>query len=396
MTFETEPLRFRPMQWQEQSTMRGVQLPDGRLLPIQDDDLALAFKGLFKHLGETANDLSLQKLVLRYRIKGPSVRLATVQRLVEFLCTHDLLENPSAREWLQLVRGESPRPGLMKRLKNLIPLPQLIQQGTVDPEAWEQLPIIRQLDPDARKEILKGAVVKRFAPGQRLCRQASRDRHLMVMLSGQASVIKRWPGENGRVVAVLEKNSVFGEVSYFLNQPRSADVVAMSTCEVLCLPPSADVTLDKVQFARLQTRLRFLMALQRNPLFQDLPADAFDALLMRGTSVKFATGEPLVREHEAADSCFFLLQGKAIVYQKGVEINRLTSGSVIGEIGLLFGAGGRTATAIADGEVQAIRYEWEEFWTVLSRHLILGISLERLASKRLNRDQTRAFSMAEA
>jgi CRP-like cAMP-binding protein len=374
MGFETEKLRLKP-DWHN---------PD--LFPAHDQQLNEALRGLAKYQAQSRAPFTLQQVISHFHMNGPPVKLKTIQRMVEFLCERHLIENSSAHSWVSVLRRGAPRPSLKvwfdrlrMRAKEVLPAR----------EEWESLPIIRQLDAGLRAQVLKNAKVRRFTAGVRLCRQGGNDRELMILFTGQAAVVRR--RKTGKeTVAILEAGAVFGEISYFLNEPRTADVVAMSEGAVLCIPPpEGGKEADVGMFKALQTRIWFLQALQRNPLFEDMPAEAFDALLLHGHEEKFVSGQTIVQQGAPADACYFLIQGKVRVLQGGKEINRLTTGSVIGEIGLMFETGGRTASVVADSPVIAIKYSWAEYWDVLSAHLVLGVALEGLAEKRLARDEAR-------
>lgn len=437
MAFETEPLRLKPFTWVETETMRGVSVPGSSqvfALPTlqsrglrerrrtkrnDENELELCLRAAATRFAGHS-DLTLQQIILDFRTHGPAVRLRSIRKMIEFLFDHGLIESESASGWIELLtKGTPPRASVFQRIRDsflgqgraalpsspsqpsrLTLLPSAKNQTQPDP-SWAQLPVIRQLPPGLREKVLTGARVRKFKRGDFLCREGANDRELMILLSGQAAVVRKAGKkkdtlrneEPAKVVAVLETHAVFGEISYFLHEPRTADVVALSDGEVLCLPPRnhnrEQAELDLKQFKGIQTRIWFLQALRRNPLFQELPTEAFDALLMHGEVVNFEPGKALVREGDAADSCFFIIQGRVRVVQRGKEINRLTSGSVIGEIALLFGTGGRTASAIADTPVITVKYTWTEFWKVLSSHLVLGLALEGLAEKRLARDLAR-------
>jgi CRP-like cAMP-binding protein len=391
MAFELEPLGLKSLIWVETPSLRGIMTGKSPVVPVTDSELAAALEAIVKLQPELGTDVTLQKLLIHLRLDHHPVRLSTLLRAIEILHANRMLSNPGAAAWLGLFK---PKPQIKISLTDRVR--DLFSKSTAppvsqDPKEWEQLPIIRQLEPSARQEILRGATVRQVPRGIRLCRQGGLDRNLMILLSGQAAVIKKTSNKKRQTVAVLNKHAMFGETSYFLNEPRTADVVALSECQVLCMPPQVDgVQLHQEQFQRLQTRLWFLQALGGNPLFNEIPAEAFDALLLNGTMNRFAAGQTLVKENEAADACYFLINGTTAVSRNGELINRLTSGSVIGEVALMVGRGGRTATVKAETEVTVIKYDWKEFWSVLSSHFVLGLAFEGLADKRLARDRARA------
>jgi CRP-like cAMP-binding protein len=262
-----------------------------------------------------------------------------------------------------------------------------------DRKIWRELPLLRQLDSDLREALLANASVQTYPAGARLCSQGERRRELFILLSGQAMVVKRTRQGRAQTAAFLEEGAVFGEAAYFLDQPRTANVIAVSECVALRLPPDPRLAnLDLSRFSDLQTRIWFLQSLQLSPIFRNVPAEALDALLFQGRAVRFRPPERLVSEGDVANAVYFVVQGHGRVFQKGQEISKMQSGDVIGEIALMVGGSqgvARTATVIADSEVIAIELDRTKFWQILSSHLPLGLVLENLAFARLARDRAR-------
>lgn len=391
MAFETEPLQIKSFRWIENQNGKCIALRDSSELipvPTQDNpDLEKCIQAMMNLMG---SELSLQKTILFFRKNGPAVRLSTIKAMLEFFVEHGIIENPKASEWIELLSHGTPAPlSMIDQFKSYFwPQARAPQSAAeVSPSDWSTLPILRQLEPELQSTLLKNAKRKAFVKGTYLCKKGSRNRDLMILLSGRAAVV-----HDGKVVATLETHSVFGETGFFLNEPRTAHVVALEAGAVLCIspPPSREaIQVDIGKFKSVQSRIWFLQALQKNPMFREIPSEALDALLTQGQIVNFKEGEDLTREGMPADSCFFIIQGHVTVTQKGETINRLATGAVIGEIGLLFGSGERTATVTALENVIAIKYSTNDFWHLLSSHFALGLTMESLAARRLIRDLKR-------
>jgi CRP-like cAMP-binding protein len=73
--------------------------------------------------------------------------------------------------------------------------------------------------------------VKRFADGETIVKAGSLDRSLWVVLGGDLEV--QVPGKGG--VSRVGAGTVFGEVAFFDAAPRSADVIARGSVELLVL-----------------------------------------------------------------------------------------------------------------------------------------------------------------
>ena len=281
---------------------------------------------------------------------------------------------------------------LMRRKTKSVAVSDAVEKGLLPSrQEIEGLPFLRQFDKESREQILERAEILDLAEGDAACRQGATDRRLFVLLSGKVGVIKVNGPNRRRLVALLEPGSVFGEAGFFLGKPRSADVSAMEPSRVLAIPHTKGMaTLDPSKSEELQARIWFLQALVSSELFKGLPSEALDAIVFSGTKRLFRGGERIISEGEAADACYFLVQGQASVVQNTKLINRVKAGDVFGEIALLKPDTYRTASVIADSESLAIQVEASRFWALLCSHLPLAIEIERVAERRLARDKQRA------
>jgi CRP-like cAMP-binding protein len=92
------------------------------------------------------------------------------------------------------------------------------------------------LDRGEAQRLLSEATTVQAAPGDRIVRQGERGDALYVLLSGVAEVVL---DEDPDVpVAVLGAGDPFGEIGFLTEDPRTANVVARSPCEVLVLSGS--------------------------------------------------------------------------------------------------------------------------------------------------------------
>jgi serine/threonine protein phosphatase PrpC len=94
-----------------------------------------------------------------------------------------------------------------------------------------RVPVLEYLSyQDILKVLSVGDLVK-VGPGQELCKEGEPGGEMMLVLSGTAHVVK-----NGKVIRVLGKGDVFGEMSMLDAAPRSATVVAAVGTNLLAFP----------------------------------------------------------------------------------------------------------------------------------------------------------------
>lgn len=74
-----------------------------------------------------------------------------------------------------------------------------------------------------------------LAPDDVLCREGERQTDLFLVLAGELLVCVR-RGTQVTAVASLGKGQFIGELAFFDNHPRGADVVAMTPCKLLKIP----------------------------------------------------------------------------------------------------------------------------------------------------------------
>lgn len=258
----------------------------------------------------------------------------------------------------------------------------------------ENLPFLRQIPAEIRKDLLLAAQVRPFKEGQAVCRQGDTDRNLFVVLEGRLAVARHKNEAGGqsrrKVVAWLDPGAVFGENAFFFGQMRSADVVGMDAGRILVLPPTKDMKfVESERSDQLRVRIWFLQALVQSEFFRELPSESLDSILHAGVEQRFVAGAKVIQEGEAADACYFMVQGRASVTQKTRSIGKINAGDAFGEISILFPGTLRTASIVAETDLMTIRIDRDIFWKLLKSHLPLAIEIERLGLRRLRKDRTR-------
>jgi CRP-like cAMP-binding protein len=267
---------------------------------------------------------------------------------------------------------------------------KVLSVAAADREAWNELPVLRQLTAPLRRQLMGASRVVQFDRGVPICRQGDTDRSLYIVLRGRLGVARSYEGRRRKVVAILTQGAVFGETAFFFGNPRTADVVAMEDCQLLEIPYLTMMKdLDLSSSADFQFRVWLLQALSGNTMLKDLPSEAMDTLIFAGTRKTFRAGEAVFTEGAPATTCYFIAQGQASAVQQGRKINGMKAGDAFGEIALLRPGSRRTASVVADSDLLCMELEIDAFWALLAARLPLGAEIERLALRRLRADEER-------
>ncbi len=89
-------------------------------------------------------------------------------------------------------------------------------------------PIFANTSEKSLESLIKSAIIKTVAPGDKLVTEGQGGAGFYLILDGKATVVK-----DGDKLAELGKGNFFGELSVIDGQPRTADVVAVD--ETRCL-----------------------------------------------------------------------------------------------------------------------------------------------------------------
>ena len=201
----------------------------------------------------------------------------------------------------------------------------------------------------------------------------------------------------GNPVAELGPGDLFGEMTCMNFYPRSATVVAESDVVAYeMLRNVLDIMLKNKTFrAQLDETYR-RRALENHlrgvPMFADLSAEFIAHLKESVELQRFAPGQTIVQQGEAADSFYLVRIGFVKVsenYPGGeMVLAYLSRGDYFGEIGLLEG-GVRTATCTALDHVELVCISGDDFRNMVARFPSVRTGLEAIAAERSAANQQR-------
>ncbi|MEQ1472971.1 MAG: cyclic nucleotide-binding domain-containing protein, partial [Candidatus Acidiferrum sp.] len=201
----------------------------------------------------------------------------------------------------------------------------------------------------------------------------------------------------GNPVASLGPGDLFGEMTCLNFYPRSATVRAES--EVVAyemLRNVLDIMMKNKTFrAQIDANYRE-RALENHlravPMFADLSPDFIAHLKQTVELQRFAPGEVIARQGDAADSFYLVRIGFVKIsenYPGGeMVLAYLSRGDYFGEIGLL-GGGVRTAMCTALDHVEVVRIAGSDFRDMVARFPNVRKGLEDVATERLQANEQR-------
>ena len=123
-----------------------------------------------------------------------------------------------------------------------------------------------------------------------------------IVLKGNLQVLV-----NGQVVATKGPGDSFGEMALLSNEKRSADVIAMQTCELATLNRS-----DYHEIVQAKQNAKMALKLQifsQNPLFRCLTDQQRDNFAKCGKIHTYSGGDVVVKQGTAAEDIFIILRG---------------------------------------------------------------------------------------
>jgi CRP/FNR family transcriptional regulator, dissimilatory nitrate respiration regulator len=166
------------------------------------------------------------------------------------------------------------------------------------PDALRQLPLLRDLNNAALRELAARAVVRRFAPDETLWLAGAEPRGLFLVLEGEVRVV-RAVYERRQVVHVEGAGGTLGEVPLFGGGRYPATAVA--TRRTVCLVLSRDAVAAAI---RCDTGFAFTL-LERLAQRTRHVIERLDAL--GSTTVQHRLGRYLLVRHESAGGSAFTL-----------------------------------------------------------------------------------------
>jgi len=314
----------------------------------------------------------------------------------------------------------------------------------VEVEDLKKLPFFQNVSGTFLELNRNAVVLRRYQPGDIICREGEYGSTAFYILEGTASVYlsspvahvqtdggasgffskltsrlaRRTPsplaGPGGRSIPIdapvdlqlsnpvneLHAGDLFGEMTCMNRYPRSATVRATTACVMLEMLKNVLEIVQRNKTLRAQIEDNYRRRalddhLRTVPMFAGLSQDFIDGLHSKVDLVCYSKGEVICRQNDLADAFYLVRIGfvKVTEAHPGGELvlAYLGRGSYFGEIGLLRD-GRRTATITALDHVELVRISGDDFQEMVQRFPEIRHSLEAVAQERLEQNRTKVAS----
>jgi CRP/FNR family cyclic AMP-dependent transcriptional regulator len=122
------------------------------------------------------------------------------------------------------------------------------------------------------------------------------------------------------------------------------------------------------------------------PLLAALDKRARQQVLKTAREAHYAAGQPVVREGDPATVLYLIVSGNAHVEQDGKTVGSMGPGEFFGELALIE-SHGRTATVVAEDELDCLLISAWEFKASLEEHPQMAIPMLKAIIARLHRTE---------
>jgi ATP/ADP translocase/HEAT repeat protein len=125
-----------------------------------------------------------------------------------------------------------------------------------------------------------------------------------------------------------------------------------------------------------------ILFLKTAPVFEHVSGEDLAALARVAEVETFASGEDVFREGDMGDALFVIVRGRVGIVSGGEPLASFGPGEAIGEMAVLDETP-RTATAVAQEDVEVLRIGSEEFYEILHEQVEIAEGVIRMLTRRL-------------
>jgi len=258
--------------------------------------------------------------------------------------------------------------------------------------------IFAAFDNETFDDMLDAMRLHHLEPSDTLVRKDDEATSLFVVVDGRLDGYLTLNGERTKIGSI-HSGEICGEIGYFLEGRRTAEVLAGEASTVLELPydkldelrdtaPAFGARLDELYHSRMLAN-----QLAVSDFFSQLGAPLRNEIARRMQPFTLRAGEKLFAENDASKDLYVLQSGEIAMHIKlGKErhLKNISVGSVVGEFSVVLG-GKRTSTPRALSDCKLMRLNGEDYQELFDTHP----ELRELLAVRMRRQvaETRDFIM---
>jgi CRP-like cAMP-binding protein len=252
-----------------------------------------------------------------------------------------------------------------------------------------QLPLFSTLTAEQRAGLCAQFGMVSCRAGHVVVLQGEPGDSFYIVVSGKMRVVIEDDYGVERTVALLSVGDCFGEIALLENIPRTATVSAMTSASLLKLERKhfeQFLAALPIERNRITDQIRHGKLLMSIPLFSYLSPEQFSFLITRSPVERFDKGAVIFKQGDEGDKMYIIKEGRVAIQRtengRIVLDKTLSIGSVFGEIALVKHTS-RTAQATAETDVELLSVGKESFYELVSKSLLTGAEVDRLADRRL-------------
>merc|ERR1719510_1674247 len=226
--------------------------------------------------------------------------------------------------------------------------------------------LFSHLDENERSDIFDAMFPVNAMPGEVIIQQGDEGDNFYIIDTGDVEVFV-----NGEKVVQIGEGGSFGELALIYGTPRAATVKASTGTDVKLWGIDRDSYRRILMGSTIRKRKMYEEFLSKVSILENL--DKWERLTVADSleAVSFEDEEVVVKQGEAGNDFFIIVEGTAIVTQfrndesdEPVEVGRLGPSDYFGEIALLLDRP-RAATVTGRGPLKCVKLDRDRFERVL-------------------------------
>jgi len=226
--------------------------------------------------------------------------------------------------------------------------------------------LFSHLDENERSDIFDAMFPVSAIPGEVIIQQGDEGDNFYIIDTGEVEVYV-----NGEKVLTIGEGASFGELALIYGTPRAATVKASTSSDVKLWGIDRDSYRRILMGSTIRKRKMYEEFLSKVSILENL--DKWERLTVADSleAVSFDDEEVVVKQGEAGNDFFIIVEGTAIVTQfrndesdEPVEVGRLGPSDYFGEIALLLDRP-RAATVTGRGPLKCVKLDRDRFERVL-------------------------------